>query len=90
MLLGSPFLGYIQRKKSVGTAVLLVLVLTLGAFLLHLIYCEGPTLSSAWCCHLQAERGVSFCRHLDTTEPANQSGCLRLQLCHWAQEPIPL
>lgn len=45
-----------------------------GALLLHLIYCEGPTPSSAWCCHLRAERSVSFCRHLATTEPANQSG----------------
>lgn len=72
---GKPVPGIHSKEKSVGTAVLLVLVLTLGAFLLHLIYCEGPTLSSAWCCHLQAERGVSFCRHLVTTEPANQSGC---------------
>jgi len=42
-----------------------------GALLLHLIYCEGPTPPSAWCCHLQAEWGVSFCRHLVTSEPAN-------------------
>lgn len=38
-----------------------------GALLLHLIYCEGPTPSSAWCCHLRAERGVSLpqapCHH---------------------------
>lgn len=74
MLLGSP--SWVRFKgKSVGTVVLLVLLLTLGAFLLHLIYCEGPTLYSAWCCHLQAERGASFYKHLVTTEPANQSGC---------------
>ncbi len=74
MLLGSPC-RVRWDGNSVGTAVLLVLLLTLGALLIHLIYCKGPTPSSAWCCHLRAEQGVSFCRHLVTTEPANQSGC---------------
>lgn len=60
--------------NSVGIAVLWCSYTHSGALLLHLIYCEGPTPSSAWCCHLQAERGVSFYRHLVTTEPANQSG----------------
>lgn len=74
MLLGSP--SWVRAEgNSVGTAVLLVLLHThSGALLLHLIYCEGPTPSSAWCCHLQAEQSVSFFRHLVTTEPANQSG----------------
>lgn len=57
-----------------------------GALLLHLIYCEGPTPPSAWCCHLRAEGAVSFCRHLVTTEPAQSKwppcGCS----CHWASK----
>lgn len=59
--------------NSVGTAVLLVLLHTLGALLLHLIYCEGPTPSSAWCCHLRAERGVSFFLQAPCHHRASQS-----------------
>lgn len=73
MLLGSPCRVRVGGN-CVGTVVLLVLLHTLGALLLNLIYCEGHTPSSAWCCHLWVEWGVPFCRHLVTTEPANQSG----------------
>lgn len=73
--------------NSVGTAVLWCSHTHSGALLLHLIYCEGPTPFSAWCCHLWAERGVSFRRHLVTAEPANQNGHrvvqLRIGLKNW-------
>lgn len=65
--------GFEQRETVLSQQMLLVLLHThthSGALLLHLIYCEGPTPPSAWCCHLRAEGAVSFCRHLVTTEPA--------------------
>lgn len=71
---------------SVGIAVLWCSYTHSGALLLHLIYCEGPTPFSAWCCHLQAEQGVSSYRHLVTTQPASNVAAQQLQLCHWAQD----
>lgn len=71
---GKPILGLNRRKQCWDSSAFWCFYTHSGALLLHLIYCEGPTPSSAWCCHLRAEQGVSFCKHLVTTEPANQSG----------------
>lgn len=68
---GMPILGLSRRKKCWESSAFGAPTCS-GALLLHLIYCEGPTPSSAWCCHLRAERVGSFCRHLVATEPGNQ------------------
>lgn len=73
---------------SVGIAVLWCSYTHSGALLLHLIYCEGPTPFSAWCCHLQAEQGVSFYRHLVTTEPGNQCGRSAIAALSLGSRPI--
>lgn len=61
--------------NNVGIAVLLVL--------LHTLWCSPITLDLLWRAHSflcmvlssSSRASVSFCRHLVTTEPANQSGC---------------
>ena len=61
-----------QKDKSVGTAVLFGAPTHTWCSPITLdIYCEGPTPSSAWCCHLQAER-ARVCPSAGTLSPQSQ------------------